>query len=147
MSSIKRKTNKKTPETTNKIKKLINAVLSISSLVPSLCQPPYDLPSSLVKINGIHYHYRQEEIQGQREWSALHRFFWHIHHVCDEQYRHRLTSAAEVGPWINTHANVLILFLGLYLDPTHVNLASWMPRHTQGALLSVSHLNKSVFHK
>lgn len=42
-------------------------------------------------------------------------------------------------------APVLILFLGLYLDPTHVNLAVQMPRHTQGAPLPLAHLNKSVF--
>lgn len=36
-----------------------------------LCQshrpPPLDPPTSIRKIHAIHYHYRQEEIQGRRE--------------------------------------------------------------------------------
>ncbi len=62
-----------------------------------LCPTPLDPPTSIEKIKAIHYHYRQEEIQGQREWNASHRFFWHIHHICDEQDRQAvcLTSAAQ----------------------------------------------------
>lgn len=48
------------------------------------------------------------------------------------------------GLKVHAHARVLISFVRLYLEPTHVNLAVQMLRHTQGAPLPVSHLNKSV---
>ena len=40
---------------------------NLLSLRLPLRPPPLDPPTSIEKINAIHYHYRQEEIQGQRE--------------------------------------------------------------------------------
>lgn len=76
-----------------------NLPLAPSAAAPAtFWSPP---PTSIEKINAIHYHYRQEEIQGQREWNASRRFFWHIHHICDERgigRQVRLTPAAETRP-------------------------------------------------
>lgn len=48
------------------------------------------------------------------------------------------------GSNVHAHAPVLILFRGLFLEPTHVNVAVQMLWHTQGAPLPVAHLNKSL---
>lgn len=97
------KKNKKTKKTTpTKYERLISAaLLAISSR--SVCRFARHLlipPTSIEKINAIHYHYRQEEIQGQREWNASHRFFWHIHHICDE--RDMKASAPHFSGWNKT---------------------------------------------
>lgn len=91
---IKQKQN-----TANKIRRLISAALLVISSLCLSCRPlPLDPLTSIEKINAIHYHYRQEEIQGQREWNASHRFFWHIHHICDEQCRRERASLQQLKP-------------------------------------------------
>lgn len=82
----------------NKMRLISAALLAISSLCLSRRPPPLDPLTSIEKINAIHYHYRQEEIQGQREWNASHRFFWHIHHICDEQGRRERASLQRPEP-------------------------------------------------
>ena len=146
------KKKKPKKKNTSIIWRLVSVVLALH---PSLRPSPFDPPTSIEEINAIHYHHRQDETQGHREWTASHRFFWHIHHSCDEHDRQAHFSGWNKAgydfgtgeAWSDAHANVLISFPGLYLDPTHVNVASRMPRHTQGALVSISHLNKSVFHE
>lgn len=139
--------------------------ISLLALAPP---PPHPL-TSIEKINAIHYHHRREEIQGQKGAQRFASpLLTHSSRVVtsrtggrDEQLpcAHALRSLKVGGAgeergsrrgfrrWAETlalrvtpSANVLILFLVLYLDPTHVNLARRMLATHPKALRSLSHI-------